>query len=49
MEWGMELFDKTEGGMIIDKEPLDKVNEQTKASPRMRMNNFHQSLDEILW
>ena len=33
--------------MIIDKELLDKVSEQAKASPRLRMNyNFHQSLDE---
>ena len=47
MEWGMELFDKTKGCMIIDKELLDKVSEQAKVSPRLRMNyNFHQSLDE---
>ena len=33
--------------MIIDTELLDKVSEQAKASPRLRMNyNFHQSLDE---
>ena len=33
--------------MIIDKTLLDKVSEQAKASPRLRMNcNFHQSLDE---
>ena len=30
--------------MIIDKDLLDKVSEQAKASPRLRMNyNFHQS------
>lgn len=34
--------------MIIDKNLLDKVSEQAKASPRLRMNyNFHQSLDEL--
>ena len=34
--------------MIIDTELLDKVAEQAKASPRLRMNyNFHQSLDEL--
>ena len=34
--------------MIIDTELLDKVSEQAKASPRLRMNyNFHQSLDEL--
>ena len=34
--------------MIIDKDLLDKVSEQAKASPRLRMNyNFHQSLDEL--
>jgi cupin fold WbuC family metalloprotein len=34
--------------MIIDTELLDKVAEQPKASPRLRMNyNFHQSLDEL--
>jgi len=33
--------------MIIDTELLDKVSDQAKASPRLRMNyNFHQSLDE---
>lgn len=33
--------------MIIDKDLLDKVSEQAKASPRLRMNyNFHQSLDD---
>ena len=33
--------------MIIDKTLLDKISEQAKASPRLRMNcNFHQSLDE---
>ena len=33
--------------MVIDTELLDKVSEQAKASPRLRMNyNFHQSLDE---
>jgi cupin fold WbuC family metalloprotein len=33
--------------MIIDKAVLDKVSEQAKASPRLRMNfNFHQSLDD---
>ena len=33
--------------MIIDKQLLDQVSEQAKASPRLRMNyNFHQSLDE---
>lgn len=33
--------------MIINKELLDKVTEEAKASPRLRMNyNFHQSLDE---
>ena len=33
--------------MIIDTELLDKVTEEAKASPRLRMNyNFHQSLDE---
>ena len=33
--------------MVIDSEVLDKVSEQAKASPRLRMNfNFHQSLDE---
>ena len=34
--------------MIIDKDLLDKVSEQAKASPKLRMNyNFHQSLDEL--
>ena len=34
--------------MIIDTELLDKVSEQAKASPRLRINyNFHQSLDEL--
>ncbi len=34
--------------MVIDKELLDKISEQAKASPRLRMNyNFHQSLDEL--
>lgn len=34
--------------MIIDTELLDKVAEQAKVSPRLRMNyNFHQSLDEL--
>lgn len=33
--------------MVIDKYLLDKVSEQAKASPRLRMNyNFHKSLDE---
>ena len=33
--------------MIIDKNLLDKVSEQAKASPRLRMNyNFHQSLED---
>ena len=33
--------------MIIDTDLLDKVTEEAKASPRLRMNyNFHQSLDE---
>ena len=33
--------------MIIDKALLDRVSEQAKASPRLRMNyNFHQSLDD---
>lgn len=33
--------------MVIDKNLLDKVSEQAKVSPRLRMNyNFHQSLDE---
>ena len=34
--------------MVIDKELLDNVSEQAKASPRLRMNyNFHQSLDDL--
>lgn len=34
--------------MIIDKNLLNQVSEQAKASPRLRMNyNFHQSLDEL--
>ena len=33
--------------MVIDKALLDKVSEQAKASPRLRMNyNFHQSLED---
>ena len=33
--------------MIIDKALLDKVSEQAKVSPRLRMNyNFHQSLED---
>lgn len=33
--------------MIIDKQLLDEVSFQAKASPRLRMNyNFHKSLDE---
>lgn len=33
--------------MVIDKELLDRVTEQAKKSPRLRMNfNFHQSLDD---
>jgi len=33
--------------MVIDKELLDKVSEQAKSSPRLRMNyNFHQSLED---
>ena len=32
---------------IIDTELLDKVSEEAKESPRLRMNyNFHQSLEE---
>ncbi len=32
---------------IIDKNLLDEVSAQAKASPRLRMNfNFHQSLDD---
>ena len=34
--------------MVIDKALLDKVSEQAKESPRLRMNyNFHRSLDEL--
>ena len=34
--------------MVIDTDLLDKVSEQAKVSPRLRMNyNFHQSLDEL--
>jgi len=33
--------------MIIDKKLLDRVSEQAKASPRLRMNyNFHQSFED---
>ena len=33
--------------MIIDENLLNKVSEQAKASPRLRMNyNFHQSLED---
>lgn len=33
--------------MVIDQDVLDRLTEQAKASPRLRMNyNFHQSLDE---
>lgn len=33
--------------MVIDKALLDKVSDQAKVSPRLRMNyNFHQSLDD---
>ena len=33
--------------MVIDTELLDKVSDQAKATPRLRMNyNFHQSLDD---
>lgn len=33
--------------MVVDNNLLNKVSEQAKASPRLRMNyNFHQSLDE---
>lgn len=32
---------------VIDTELLDKVSEQAKASPRLRMNlNFHESLED---
>lgn len=34
--------------MVIDKNMLDEVSAQAKASPRLRMNyNFHHSLDEL--
>jgi len=33
--------------MVIDQNLLDKVSEQAKESPRLRMNyNFHQSLED---
>ena len=33
--------------MVIDKKLLDKVSEQAKSSPRLRMNyNFHGSLQD---
>ena len=33
--------------MVIDMALLDKVSDQAKVSPRLRMNyNFHQSLDD---
>ena len=33
---------------IIDKNLIDEVSVQAKASPRLRMNyNFHQSLDDL--
>lgn len=33
---------------VIDKQLLDDVSAQAKASPRLRMNyNFHQSLDDL--
>ena len=33
--------------MIIEKNLLDQVSAQAKASPRLRMNyNFHQSLED---
>ena len=33
--------------MVIDKTLLDKVSEQAKSSPRLRMNyNFHLSLED---
>ena len=33
--------------MVIDENLLNKVSEQAKESPRLRMNyNFHQSLDD---
>lgn len=43
----MESFFETSFAMIIDKQLLDIVTEQAKASPRLRKNfNFHLSLDE---
>lgn len=34
--------------MVIDKNLLEEVTAQAKASPRLRMNyNFHHSLDEL--
>lgn len=34
--------------MVIDKNMLDEVSAQAKASPRLRMNyNFHHSLDDL--
>ena len=34
--------------MVINRELLDKVTNQAKASHRLRMNyNFHQSLDDL--
>ena len=36
------------GTKIIEKNLLDQLSEQAKASPRLRMNfNFHQSLDDM--
>ena len=33
--------------MVIDKNLLDQISAQVKASPRLRMNyNFHQSLED---
>ena len=33
--------------MVIDKALFDKMSEQAKTNPRLRMNfNFHQSLDD---
>lgn len=43
----MESFTETEVDMIIDKQLLDNVTGQAKASPRLRKNfNFHHSIDE---
>lgn len=43
----MESFIETKFDMIIDKQLLDSVTEQAKASPRLRKNfNFHLSIDE---